>query len=94
MTIQRGPEAPRPARGASSWAQRVNEFTVQWLAAYSRIASVVWSLVSVGALFGLVWWPSWNWAGSLATCVIMLAAHVWLGFIRLANPEWRDDGDS
>lgn len=90
MSPQR-PDAPRSPRGASSWARRVNDGTVEWLAAMARLQTVVWSLASAAALLGLVWRPSWSWAGTLVTCVALGVMHAWVGFVWLANPEWRND---
>lgn len=95
MSYPKRPEAPRGDRGASSWAQRINDGTGEWLTAWARLMSVTWSLAASGALLGLIWWPSWGWAGTLATCVAAGAMHAWAGFVWLANPEWRDgDGEA
>lgn len=87
-------EAPRDPRGASSWARRLNDSTPEWLAAVAR-------LTAVGAFFALI--------GLLAVAVLLASAAVflvallvlavmvlagWLGFILLANPEWKDDDDA
>lgn len=91
MSAQQRPEAPGRVPGASSWARRFNQDTVEWLAAWCRVFSLTWSLATAGALFGLIWWPSWSWAGTLVTCIGLLALHAWLGFFKLANPEWKEE---
>jgi hypothetical protein len=88
------PEAPRDSRGASSWAQRVNEGTADWLAAVSRIGAVVAFVAADGAAIGALWShgdreTSWTWT----TVVLALTTFAlwWLGFRYLANPEWKAD---
>lgn len=102
MDRQYDPEAPRDlSRGASSWAQRVNEGTADWLAAVSRIGAVVAFVAADGAGIAALWShggraTSWTWT----TVVLALTTlALWcLGFWYLANPEWKaaprdDDAD-
>lgn len=94
MTSPQRPDAPRPVRGASSWARRVNADTVEWLAAYARLFSLLWGTATLLGLLGLIWWPSWHAAVSFVVMGAWAAGHGWLGFYVLANPEWRDDGEA
>ena len=93
MTHPQRPDEPRHPRGSSSWAQRINEGTGEWLTAILRVLSVVWSLWFVGALFGLIWAPSWGWGLTAALSLLLTAVHVWAGFVWLANPEWSAPDD-
>lgn len=88
MTEHR-PEAPRPVRGASSWARRINDGTVEWLAAYSRVMAVVWSSAAFCGLLLAVWRPSWAAFLTVALLAAWAAVHTWLGFGQLGNPEWK-----
>lgn len=85
------PEAPRDSRGASSWARRVNDTTVDWLAACSRVSAVLTAALELVALALLIWLPSWAMLGTVVLGAAWTAAAGWLGFVYLANPEWRDD---
>lgn len=91
MDAQHSPEAPRDPRGASSWDRRVNDSTVEWLAAYSRIMAVAWSFPVITALLYLIWTPSWPGALTVALILAWATGHAWLGFVHLGNPEWKDD---
>lgn len=96
MTFPPRPDAPRAhARGASSWARKVNDSTLEMLAAWMRIWAVAWSLFFIVMLFWLLFAPAWNVAGAATLSLVLLGAHIWAGFFWLANPEWRQtpDGD-
>lgn len=90
MDAPHSPEAPRDPRGASSWARRLNESTVDWLAAYCRVFAVAGSVVVLGAFLLLIWWPSWAASVTAVLLAAWVLAHAWFGFVYLANPEWKD----
>lgn len=88
-------QRPRESRGRSSWAHRVNDGTAEWVAALARVLTALCAAGWVVCLLGIAWSPSgavaWRW---VASAVIVGAAAVacWrLGFVQLANPEWKDD---
>lgn len=95
MVRPHNPEAPRDSRGASSWARRVNDSTVEWLAAVARIAAVLGAVATVGALVATVWAHGPDAALRCGVTTALLAGATlgasWLGFVRLGNPEWKDD---
>lgn len=93
MDRSRIPEAPRDSRGASSWARKVNDSTVEWLAAWARVWTVSWALFAGLALFGLIWRPGWDWALTAGLAFLLAVAHGLVGFVWLGNPEWKDDDD-
>lgn len=89
---QHGPEAPRDARGASSWLQRFYADTATYVAAWSRLWALAWLAITGVLLVALPFAPSWNLAGAAVLSAGWTALYVWLGFYYLANPEWRSDG--
>lgn len=99
--IEHGPETPRDARGVSSWARRFNAATDDVVAAWCRVWSLAWSVLTAAAAFLAIFSPSWDALGAVGLCAGLLAVHIWLGFFVLANPSWREgrhaddtDGDA
>lgn len=94
MTAQRATEGPRRPRGPSSWAQRVNDNTAEWVAAVARIAAVAGIFVCFGTAVGAVWhYGDLRWWGTWLLTVILTLGMGRLGFIYLADPEWKEEGD-
>jgi hypothetical protein len=97
VTSSQRPDAPRQVRGASSWARRVNEGTVEWLAAIARITATVGALGIFAVLVAATWVHTASSAErfgvTMGLLVLLTAGSGWLGFVVLANPEWRDDDD-
>lgn len=96
MVTQHGPEAPRvDSRGASPWLPHFYANTGMYLAAWSRLAALAWSVVASLTFLALAFWPSWNKAAAALLATGFAAALAWLGFFYLANTEWRrgPDGD-
>lgn len=96
MVTQHGHEAPRDARGASSWLLRFYDDTGAHVAAWCRLAALVWSLVTgVAAVCA----PFYGWRVAVAALLALAftALYGWVGYFYLANPEWKDgapDGDA
>lgn len=93
------PGAPRLGRGASSWARRVNDSTAEWVAALARVLTALCTAGWLACLLGIVWSPSgavaWRWVASAAIVGLAAVACWLLGFVQLANSEWRDtDGET
>jgi hypothetical protein len=87
------PEAPGHAPGASSWAQRFNRDTVEWLAAYCRIAAMVCSAAYAVLFVVAAVVLAWGWALAAAAALLCTAGFAWLGFFYLANAEWKETKD-
>lgn len=67
------------------------------MAASARILAVLWALVASLLLLFLAVAPSWNYAVAAVVAAVNSAGWGWLGFLLLANPEWKkvtDDGDA
>lgn len=97
MVHPQRPGGPRDERGPLAWATAVNDDTQEWVAALARILSVIWALTAAILLLFLAAQPSWNAAAIAALTAGYAGATGWLGFVRLANPEWKeapDDGDA
>jgi hypothetical protein len=95
MIDQQRPETPRATRGVSSWALNFYARTGDYVAAWSRLAALAWSVVTGGAAVCAPFF-GWRVAAAAALAALFCALHVWLGFFYLANPEWteRPDGDA
>jgi hypothetical protein len=91
VTQPHRPETARDSRAVSSWLDRFYRDTGAYVAAWSRLAAVAWSVLG-GAAFALAPFFGWRFAaaGLLATLYTLL--YVWLGFFYLANPEWKEGG--
>lgn len=94
MSSANPPEAPRNPRGASSWARRFNDNTLEMLAAVSRLTAVLSALAVVAAAMQAIWAASISELLRSIGTVILFAAvgagAVHLGFVQLANPEWKE----
>lgn len=90
MTNQQQPEEPRRPRGPSSWAERLYGNTAEYVAAWCRLWSLTYSVLTVAFALLLAFQPSWSALAALLVIVAALAAHLWLGFFYLANPEWKE----
>ena len=90
MDARHRPEAPGHVPGASSWARRFNQNTVDWLAAYCRLAALGWSVAAGVMLLGLAFTLGPSWLAAAVVSIGSTAAHAWLGFFYLANPEWKE----
>ena len=88
------PSGPRHERGPLSWATAVNDSTVEWLAAISRIMAVVWALVGAITLLFLVVQPSLGVGIAVLLAFAYAAACAWLGFVQLGNHEWKAGDDA
>jgi hypothetical protein len=71
----------------------VNDNTEELVAAGARILSVLWALTAAITLLFLCVKPGWNVAGAAALAVVYAASCAWLGFVKLANPEWKERRD-
>ena len=87
------PERPRDDRGRSSWARRTNDETGEWLAALARVATVFYAVSASLSLVCFLWDLEWRWAATAALTATWAGGCYWLGFVHLANPEWKDKPD-
>lgn len=88
MTSPQRPNGPRDERGPLAWATAVNDNTEELAAALCRITAAVWALVAAIMLLFLAVQPSWNVAGATALTAAYAAVSGWIGFVKLANPDW------
>lgn len=87
------PEPPRPTRGgSSSWARRFNDNTPELVAAVARITALVGVFALVGVLLAAAWVHGPGDAARFAVIAFVLSNltfwSAWLGFVKLANPDW------
>lgn len=81
---------PRAERGPLAWATAVNDSTVEWLAALSRILAVVWALIAAILLLYLCVRPSGGVALAMGFTWLYAGGMAYLGFVQLGNPEWKE----